>query len=429
MQMNVKLSNQIGRLGLLLLAISSCCISLTQQVAAQDEGRDFDQAKVFDEVVSLIHEHFFDRHFDFEKWDLEVVENARKNAIAAKSHDEFSKVLNDELLDSLNASHTRYFSKLDPARYQLLGVFHQLYPADRTDLFVYEGIGIRTKVVEERVYVLSVYDGLPAAEAGIRFGDEITSLDGQPFHATESFVGKAGESVEVKIRRAEDELELDVEVVELDGRTMFEVALESSIRVIKRDDISIGYIHAWSYAGTDYQEQIRAAILWGELSACEALVLDLRDGWGGADINNLNLFREPIAEITAATREGEPQNYTGVWGKPVALLTNRYSTSGKELFTFGFKKLKLGKVFGENTAGAVVGGRAFMLSNDDVLYLAVTNVHVDGVRLEGRGVAPDFEVPWSILDPGTGDPQLEAAIEFFSKEHASAAAEAERRQE
>jgi carboxyl-terminal processing protease len=106
-------------------------------------------------------------------------------------------------------------------------------------------------------------------------------------------------------------------------------------------------------------------------------------------------------------------NFSGVWGKPVVLLVNRRSTSGKEMFTYGFKKLKLGEVVGETTAGAVVAGRGFLLSNSDVLYLAVSDLEVDGQRLEGRGVEPTVHVERPLPYAAGADPQLERALEIL----------------
>ena len=99
----------------------------------------------------------------------------------------------------------------------------------------------------------------------------------------------------------------------------------------------------------------------------------------------------------------------------MVLLTNGQTTSGKELFTYGFKKLKIGKVVGETTSGAVVAGRIFKLSSGDVLYLAVNDVSVDGQRLEGIGVKPDIEVRREIQSPTKTDSQLQKAIEVFSQ--------------
>ncbi len=67
---------------------------------------------------------------------------------------------------------------------------------------------------------------------------------------------------------------------------------------------------------------------------------------------------------------------------------------------------------GTRTAGAVLAGRAFLLPDDSLLELAVSDAVVgDNVRLEGVGVKPDVAVPFSLLYAAGKDAQLEAAIE------------------
>ena len=99
--------------------------------------------------------------------------------------------------------------------------------------------------------------------------------------------------------------------------------------------------------------------------------------------------------------------------KPVVLLTNRRSTSGKELLSYGFKKLKLGTVVGTPTAGAVLAGRCILLDSQDVLYLATADVRIDGQRLEGKGVLPDVLVERPIQAEPQGDPQLKSALKLL----------------
>ena len=292
-------------------------------------------------------------------------------------------------------------------------MFNSIFDQNDTSLFCYDGIGIDTRTIEGKSFIISVYDGFPAAKAGLSFGDQIVSVDGYMFHPIESFYGKANSNVTVELVRDNHLLTIEVPVTVLDGRTMFETALQSSLQIFERNGKKIAYAHLWSYAGSKYQELLREAILWGKLSQCDALIVDLRDGWGGADINYLNLFRKPIAIIKSTARDGGTLSYSGVWEKPVVLLTNERSTSGKELFTYGFKKLKIGKVIGEKTAGAVVAGRIFKLSSGDILYLAVHDVYVDGERLEGIGVKPDVFIERPI-GSGGNDPQLEKALEELS---------------
>ena len=386
--------------------------SLATDTATPKNEISFDREQVFDEVDALVDQYFLDESLVQTVWRPQLAA-ARQQALAAQDHDQFAAIIN-ALLGQLHTSHTRYFSRLDPRRYQILGVFNQLYDASQADLFVYEGIGIDTQIVEDRVLVTAVFDGLPAASAELRFGDQIISVDGTPFHPILSFAGKAGSRVMLRIRRGQEEHLIPCDVQKLDGRTMFEDALRASVRVIEKQGTRIGYLHVWSYAGQKYQDMVTEILLWGELSQCDGLVLDLRDGWGGASPSYLNLFREPIFETESSSRTGPPRNYSGVWGKPVVLLTNGGSTSGKEMFVYGFRKLQLGTVVGEYTAGAVVAGRAFLLSNGDFLYLAVADVKVDGQKLEGQGVAPDLPVPRILTranEYGPSDPQVEAALE------------------
>ena len=363
-----------------------------------------------DEIISLVEKHFHDSvKVSDSRWKSRVKQLQRYSDTAI-SADRLADSIN-ALLSILEASHTHYYPKGDPKRYQLLGVFSTLYDQNREDLFIYEGTGIDTRRVDGRFVIVSVFDGFPAQEAGLRFGDTIVTVDGKPFHPIRSFGEKTGKTVRIKISRHGRTTEIRVKPTKIDGRTMFMKAAEASIRSIEYHGKKAGYIHLWSYAGSQYQELLRRQVLWGKLSECDALVLDLRDGWGGADLSYLNLFRPPIVRTSFRNRDGSTGTYNGAWEKPIALLVNERSTSGKELFAYGFKKAQIGSVIGTTTAGAVLAGRIFLLSNDDVLYLAVRDVRVDGKRLEGRGVTPDIKVDRSAPAAAGGDSQLEKAVE------------------
>jgi len=389
---------------------------------------DFDPLSILNEVADTVAESFYDPNFDHVRWRRQVDE-VSVETLKSKTRDEFAAHIN-RLLKTLNTSHTFYFAKSDPKRYQILSIFQLLVDNDTDEsYFVYPGIGIETRLIDQRHIVLAGFDGFSASQVGLMFGDELLCVDHQPFHPIDSFVSKIGKTVTIEFKRNGKIQQLEAEVQKLDGRTMFTSALEASERIYLRNDKKIGYLHAWSYAGSHFHETIRQSILWGELSQCDALILDLRDGWGGADLNYLNLFRDPIAEIKSKSRSEEPRNYSGVWGKSVVLLTNQRTTSGKELFAYGFKKLGLGKIVGTQTAGAVVAGRCFLLSNGDALYVAVSDIEVDGIRLEGNGIAPDICVPKPIPDGHfkieeskvtdemeITDPQLQAALNYLSGE-------------
>ncbi len=349
-----------------------------------------ENATVFEEITAIIEKHFFDSDRLDQSWQRKV-NDCKKRIEKTSSSMELEKEVN-LLLAQLKVSHTKFYSKDNPKRYQLLGVFHKLYNDENDQLFVYPGIGLSGTRRGGKFIVDAVFDGFPAAQSGIRFGDVIESVGGKKFSPINSFSERVDQVVELQVLRGSRRVKVLCNVVPLDGRTMFESALKNSSRVIERNGKRIGYLHVWSFAGAQFQEIIKSQILWGPLANCDALVLDLRDGWGGADINYLNLFRKPIASITSTMADGRNLNLSGTWNRPVALLINERTTSGKELFSYGFKKLQLGPVVGTPTAGAVLAGRCFLLSNGDVLYLAVAGVEVDGKALEGIGVEPTLRI-------------------------------------
>ncbi len=383
--------------------------------APGQEEISFDKGAVFDEVFSIVDRDFFDSKFNGVDWPA-AGKKFRERALAAKSEAEFTSHVR-EMLAMLRTSHTAYFPVSDPKRYQIAGVFGAVLGDDLAALCEFDGVGIDTVIVDGKTWVQSVFDGHPAHGAGILAGDEIVSVDDKPFRAIESFRGKAGQQARFLVRRTADAepVGVSVTVERLDGQTMFEKALEASVRVIEREGRRIGYVHVWSYAGAKYHEQLKSILFWGKLKDCDALVLDLRDGWGGASLEYVNLFREPIAELRSETRNGESSNFSGVWGKPVCLLINGRSTSGKELFTYAFRKLGLGPVVGETTAGAVVAGSVRRLSNDAILYVAVSDIRVDGVRLEGIGVEPTHKVERPVPYSAGADPQLAKSLELMQQ--------------
>jgi carboxyl-terminal processing protease len=97
------------------------------------------------------------------------------------------------------------------------------------------------------------------------------------------------------------------------------------------------------------------------------------------------------------------------------MLVNGGTRSGKEVLAHGFKTYGYGEVIGTRTAGALLAGRGFLLSDGSFLMVAVNDVAVDGARLEGVGVSPTIEVPFDIPYSAGADPQLDKAIKVLSE--------------
>ena len=374
---------------------------------------------VFDEVWHSVRDYFYDptlRHLDWA-----AIRDKYRPLVAAAADEERSAVIN-RMLDELAASHTRYYTPDDPAYYQLLDIFagplrrelRRVFPDGQV---LYPSIGIFTRRIGDKTFISGVLDGFPAAKAGLQVGDEILAADGAPYHPIQSLTAKVNQEVTLQVRRSLDTPPHEVVVVpqQIKPNEAFLKAMQESARIIHTHGAAIGYIHVWSYAGSQYQRLLEQEIFSGTLKEAEALVLDLRDGWGGAQAHYLDLFNAQGPTVTMVDRQGGVSVANGKWRKPVVMLINSGTRSGKEILAYGFKKYGLGEVIGTRTTGAVLAARAFLLSDSSLLLLAVNDVFVDGQRLEGVGVTPTIEVPFTVEYAQGKDPQLERAIEFLSR--------------
>src|ERR1019366_2582525 len=259
-----------------------------------------------------------------------------------------------------------------------------------------------------------VVEGAPAHQAGLLIGDEILSVDDGPFRSVDSFRGKVGAAVSFSIRRppAGAPMAISVAPAEIHPNAMFLRGLQTSARVIAAgNNARIGYVHVWSYAGGKYQAALEDLIADGPLRDADALIWDLRDGWGGEQPEYLDLFNPGAPTMEVTDRSGKTGMVDVKWRKPVAMLINGGTRSGKEVLAYGFKEYRLGEPVGGRTEGAGLPATAFLIGDSGLLLLAVEDVLVDGRRLEGVGVAPTIEVLFDPRFAAGSDPQLERAIE------------------
>lgn len=371
-----------------------------------------------DAVWRLVKSDFFDPDLRGLDWQA-IGQRYRARAEKASTDAEVAAVVN-AMLGELDTSHTRYFTPEETGFYQLLALFQQFH----RDKPVYEerfgegpvrytGIGLFTEQVDGSYVATGVLEGQPAAAAGVVRGDVLLEVEGEPFAPVASFVGRAGREVTLVVRRtAEGEpLGLTVTPREIEPQDMFLDAMRASATVHQSAAARVGYVHAWSYAGVAFQELLEELVRFGgALADADALVLDLRGGWGGASAEYLRLFSEDLPVLTMIGRGEAPRHFDSQWRKPVVGLIDGGSRSGKETLAWGFKRYKIGPLVGARTGGAVVAGRSYLLDDGCLLYLAVADVRVDGVRLEGVGVAPDIRVEGVGRYAAGQDPQRDAAI-------------------
>ena len=370
----------------------------------------------FESVWQTVRDRFYDPRHNGLDW-LAVRERYLPDVQRATSQNSLARVINT-MLSELHASHTRFYTPDEPEYFQLADIFvgplrrrglQRAFPDGRIS---YPGIGIISgSEATGRNTITGVIDGTPAQQAGLRVGDEIIAADGTAFEPIESFRGKVGKSVALEVQRGASAVQIPVMPVDLEPTKMFLRGLESSARVIESNGRRIGYVHVWCYVGSIHQRALEHLLSQGK--DADALIWDLRDGWGGAQPEYLDLFnaRAPTMQVTDQSGTAEFVNVK--WRKPVAMLINGGTRSGKEVLAYGFKKYRLGELIGTRTEGAVLAATAFLLGSG-LLLLAVEDVRVDGERLEGVGVTPTIEVQSGAASAGSDDPQLSRAVAVLS---------------
>src|ERR687886_2843613 len=259
------------------VAILSLLIILLPVFIKVSAAKDSQYLATLNEVWQEVNDNFFDPKFNGIDWKAkrEEYENRIK---PAQSLEEASVVIN-QMLSELKTSHTHFYSKLEPAYYQLLGIFNRgsfkkelqkLFPNGKLD---YTGIGIFTKDINEKTFISGILEGTPAARAGLKVGDEVISVDGKPYQPIQSFLDKAEQEVKVSIQESPDpKSRKDVTVIpkKLNPDTLFLEAMRQSIKIIERNSKKIGYVHIWSYAGDQYQQLLVEEIGFGKLKDTEA---------------------------------------------------------------------------------------------------------------------------------------------------------------
>jgi carboxyl-terminal processing protease len=392
----------------LLFCLLSPVISTSQESPSQ----------LFDEVWKTVNENFYDPKFNGVDWQA-MKDKYEKQAETSRSTEEVAIIIN-QMLAELKTSHTRFYTNKETAYYQILGIFNSFRELQNevkkylpNGKLEYVEIGAFTKEIDNKTFVSAILDDSPAAKAGLKIGDEVLAVDGEPYQAINSFENKADKKVKISVRRSNNSTkEIAIAPKLYDAINMFLEAQQASVDIIEKNDKKIGYIHIWSRVdGERDLRQFEEELIYGRLQNTDALILDLRDGWGGVDMGYLHLFTGKSPNIRTTARDGDRNNISYDWRKPVVALINEGTRSAKEILAFGFQRYGIGQTIGSKTAGAVVAGRPFLMKDGSLLYLAVVDVSIDGERLEGKGVTPDVFVSAPLPYSQGADPQKQKAIE------------------
>ncbi|MBS1713634.1 MAG: PD40 domain-containing protein [Armatimonadetes bacterium] len=278
--------------------------------------------------------------------------------------------------------------------------------------------------------VKEVYEGTPASnpDSELKPGDRIESVDGTALSSATPLSTllnkKAGRKTSLSVSRNDRTVSLTIQPVRPSARTgiLYRTWVEKNRRLVDQYSKGrFGYIHIQSMDVPSLDVFLRE--IQTELNGKDGVLLDVRYNGGGFTSHIIlnTMLKSPWLIRTVRDNPGvkfSENNFRGnALELPAACLTNQYSFSNAEIFSEGFRRLKLGPVVGETTAGGVIGTGAFGLWDGGSIRMPGSGAYaINGENLEANGRKPDVEVRWNPNDSAEDrDPQLETAVKELLK--------------
>ena len=259
------------------------------------------------------------------------------------------------------------------------------------------------------ITVVKVFDGSPAAEAGIQPDDILYKVKGEEVTGQDlslvvtDLKGEEGTDVEISMMR-------DTEVLDF---TLTRRSIEVPTVEYKMLDENIGYI-AISEFDDVTDEQFIAALDDLKTQGMKNLTIDLRNNGGGLVDVTCNILDQLLPEgliVYTEDKNGERQEeYSDAehyFDGKMAVLVNGNSASASEIFAGAIKD-------GTQTFGKGIVQRLLPLSDGSAIKITVSRYYTPaGNNIHGVGITPNI-----ILERDTEseeDNQLQKAMEVLSE--------------
>ena len=295
----------------------------------------------------------------------------------------------------------------------------------------YSGVGIEVSMEDEEVVVVSPFEGSPAAAAGIRPGDVISTIDGVPVNTTTltdtigRMRGKEGTSVKIGILRegSAEPLQFTLKRSRVELHSVRSELLEPGMGYVRISEFSESTGDDLEAALKDLRKHNGAPL--------KGLVLDLRNNPGGvleAAVSVSDTFLDSGVIVTAKGRTPESKFEMDATpgdalnGAPIVILINGGSASAAEIVAGALKDNHRAKLMGRTTFGKGSVQTVIPLPGDRALKLTTSLYYTpSGISINHRGIAPDIELerdpkPPSVPVPANApllqrDPEVKRAVE------------------
>jgi carboxyl-terminal processing protease len=260
---------------------------------------------------------------------------------------------------------------------------------------VYQGIGAYIGKKDNQIVIIAPIPGSPAAAAGIKSGDVILKIDGQPTdqmssdEASLKIRGPAGTKVALTIGRKDvkDPIELSI--------TRSEITVAS---VTSEMHDQIAYIRITQFilpTTNDFKQALQDSIDKG----AKGIILDLRDNPGGildqaVDVASQFLLRGIVVKVV--DKDGKESVFKVRPGglalnMPLIVLVNGGSASASEIVAGALQDNGRAKLAGSQTFGKASVQNIIRLDDGGAIKVTVAHYYTpDGKLISGTGLTPDY---------------------------------------
>jgi len=286
------------------------------------------------------------------------------------------------MVDALGDPYTEYFT--DEEWQQFQDYLEQTYV----------GIGIVLTEEDGLTYVQDVIPSGPAAQAGVKPGDRIVSVDGQSVEGksyaelNSMLVGKAGTGVVVVFNRNGARLTRTIVRADIQLPTATSVMMPGGV----------GYLRLTAF-NTGAAEKFNAELAKLEKAGLKSLIVDLRDN-GGGYIDQAQKIAEDfiasgvLAHMTDRDGADHPLELNGVTKSyPVYVLVNGNTASASELLSGALQDYGVAKLIGAQTYGKGVVQQILNVPSGGMLKVTIEEYYTpNGRKVNGTGLKPDIAV-------------------------------------
>lgn len=368
--------------------------------------------RVFEQVWGAFGLNFYDLNMHGQDWNAAFERYAPYLENVRNTNDLESIV--DEMIGDVNASHTGFYPRQDvvyPSR-------SQAYLGLEFDYAERLPEGVRVRYVYPGTRLSYFYHLLP--------GEIITQIDGHRITSRSPLdsllIDKIGKPIRLSVHR--DSTTVEMIVPGLTWSQVRNLWYEDRVNLSTQqvNELSggrLGYVHIPSMGEENWTEFIRD--LFRDNADKEALIIDVRGNTGGRIHDQIIslLIKTPYGYSTSR-RYSREKRYepSRIWAKPSIVLVDEHSFSDGEIFPIIYQELKLGKVVGFPSSGAVIGTWEYDLIDGSSMRMPSTGWYkLDGTNMEGTGAQPDIVIEHTPNDlVKRNDLQLQRAITELLRE-------------